>query len=170
MEGFSIGRLPIGARSLLRDMPDEHSTRLWHEASMAEMRDFWRGLDADQVMFIAKMLRRVMDADEPATKAASYFGNAEAILHMIHGGCVCGERHRDPDDLLKELVMRGTEYEAETEALELYGLRRVQAHGLDGSQTLVLVCTGCGHAYDSVEQRRAAGDPGKCPGCMNNDE
>lgn len=165
--GFSMGRLSPAARAMLRDIPDETMARIGHEVSMAEMTSFWKSLDGDQTLFIAKMLRRVADSDEPATKAGMYYGNAEMMLHLQHGKCICGELHRDTDDLLQELILRADQREAEDQACELFGLRRVGTHGPDGKHIEVFVCLNCGHAYDSIDQRRAAGDPGKCPGCIN---
>lgn len=169
MDGFSIGRLPGSARAMLREMPDEHSMRLGHEASIAEVKAFWKSLDADQTAFVAKLFRRVMDDDDPAAKAAVYFGNAETMLHVVHERCMCGDQHRDPDDLLQELILRGSEREAEDEACDLYNLRRVPIHDMDGSKKIVFACLGCGHTFDSIDQRREGGEPGKCPGCAENE-
>lgn len=164
---FSMGRLPSHVRAMLREMPDEHSMRLGHEASMAEMTSFWSSLDADQTEFLAKMLRRIIDSDDASARAGMYFGNAEMMLHMHHKRCVCGEKHRDPDDLLQELILRGSEREAEDQACELYNLKRVHTHDLMGQSTVAFCCLDCGQAWESIDKRRAAGEPGKCPGCMD---
>lgn len=170
MDGFSIGRLPSEARQMLRELPDEHSMRLGHEASMAEMRSFWNSLDPDQTLFVAKLLRRIADDDDPAAKAGMYSGNAEMVLHLRHGGCICGELHKDPDDLLQELTLLGNVRAAEDEACDLYKLRRTHAHDLMGRPTTVFVCLECGHAWDTIDQRREAGGPGACPGCNHDTE
>lgn len=167
MEGFSSGRLPASVRALLRDSADEPTLRLRHEAHMAESSAFWKSLDGDQLLFLAKMLMRITESESPASRASNYYGNAEILLHLTHDKCVCGEVHRDPDDLLQELVLKGTEFEAERDACDLYGLRRVPTHDFDGSIRHIYTCLGCGHHWDTLEQRREAGPAGACPGCSD---
>lgn len=154
---------------MLRDIPDEGTARLVHEAQTAEANTFWRSLDADQARYVAMLMRNIVEDEEPSRRAGIYFGHAEFALQMFHSGCMCGDSHRDPDDLLKELTDRGAQFEIETEQCSLYKLRRIATHDPGGGMMRLFVCIDCGHAYESIEQRRKAGDPGKCPGCMNSE-
>lgn len=166
MDGFSMGKLPKSVRDMLRNMPDEHTARLGHEAQMAESAAFWSSLDPDQMLYVTKMLRRIIDSDDPSIKAANYYGNAEILLHLNHGRCLCGDPHSDPDVLLKELVLKSKEYQAESEACEMLNLRRVEAHDMNGDSTVAYACLNCGNVWESLEARKkASADSTICPGC-----
>lgn len=167
MDGFSIARLSEQARAFLDALPDERTQRLKHEVAVAEMRSFWRSLTGDQALFVATMLRRIMNDDDPVAKAGAYFGNAEMILHVMHNLCLAGDEHRDPDELLQELTLRGNEFEALQQGCELYHLRQMTTHGITGEHESAYVCTGCGHVYASLEQRKDLGGPDECPGCLD---
>lgn len=167
MDGFSIGRLPGAVRQMLRETPDKHAMTLAHQAQMAESSAFWGSLDGDQMMHLTKIFLQIKDDEDPGARASVYFGKAEMLLNMTHEKCLCGDPHRDPDDLMQELIMRGKESEAIDQACELYKLRRVHTHDLMNQPTEMFVCLDCGQAWESIEQRRQAGDPGKCPGCLD---
>ncbi|MFD8340604.1 hypothetical protein ACFV42_49720 [Streptomyces solisilvae] len=168
MIGFD--ELPEQLKQMLVDGSDGEARKIRHEMTKRQEAQFWDSLTFEQMLYLARMLSNIED-DEDGNAASRHLGTASAYLMMRFKSCACGEKHRDPDEFMQELVDMTREKNAADEELAALKLARVPHHPMvPPSDHGKFHCTECGTIFDSVEARKEDAVGSTHNGCVDSSD
>jgi hypothetical protein len=166
---IDIGGLPEPIRNMLAEHGDDGDLRqVRHELLKREEARFWNSLDREQLRWLNKIFQMIDDSDEPEKQIGRQLGQATAYMEQRFKSCVCGETHRDPDDLLEQLVNKTREASAEDAELEQLNLARVpESPFVNPNHVGKYHCRKCSVIFDSLDDRKKASIGDTHEGCVD---
>jgi hypothetical protein len=162
-----IDELPEPIRQAMLGQDDKDMRQARHELLRREEAIFWNSLDKDQMHWVMRMLQMIEDSDEPGQTAARHLGQADAYMAQRFKSCLCGEVHRDTDDLMRHLAEASRNVSAEERELKRLNLARIEGGMFVNPEHVgKFHCTKCNIIFETVEERKEAAIGSSHSGCV----